>query len=816
MAEQVSELTAEQVCNACDPGTFTFRSTDELPQLEEIIGQERAMRAVAFGIDIANDGYHMFALGPTGTGKTTTIQKFLEREASTRPVPDDWLYVNNFDNPDNPRALCLPAGTGCVFHDDMDKLVDEIRAEVERAFEGAEYSKQQEQLREDVQKQNQVVLQKVDEYARTKGLALVQTPQGLLIVPVQNGNLLSPDQIEKLDEATRKTLEAAQEDVQQKMREAMRQVQQQNRSGRERSSELDRQTVANAIGHLIDELKERYHQFDAIIKLLDDIQKDILENVDTIKQVKQLEQMQAEQGPMALMMGRPQLSFDQYRVNLIVDNCGAKGAPVILVRNPNYHNLIGRIEHQGQFGTLVTNFRMIKGGLLHKANGGYLMVDVRDVLRQPLAYEGLIRALKNKVVEIESLAESYGLFATKTLEPEPIPLNIKVVLLGDPMLYYLLFFYDPDFRELFKVKVDFATHMPRTPQTTEQYAQFIATVCKEEKLKPFDPSGVARVIDHASRLVEHQQKLDTKFGDIADLIRQSCFWAAKSGHDMVTGDDVKRAIDEKVYRADQVQQILQEMIAEGTLLISTAGDVVGQLNGLAVLSLGDYAFGKPSRITARTHIGDAGVVNIDREAKLAGRIYTKGTMILAGYLGAKYATDVPMALSATVTFEQEYDEIEGDSASSAELYALLSSLSGFPLRQDLAVTGSVNQQGQVQAIGGVNEKVEGYFDVCRLTGLTGKQGVMIPQSNAKHLMLREDVVEAVRQGQFHIYPIATIDEGITLLTGKSAGERRLDGSYPDNTVNGAVLRNLREMAQKVKAFMRPEEKKGKQDLDEAA
>ncbi len=423
--------------------------------------------------------------GRPGTGKKTTVRKFLEREAAAQPVPDDWLYVNNFDSPDNPRALRLPAGVGCKLRGDMDRLADELRTEVARTFESPEYSKQQEQLGEELQKQNQALLQKVDEYARGKGLALVQTPQGLLIAPMVNGNLLTPEQIEKLDEGARKQLEAAQSDVQGKMREAMRQIQQQNRAARDRAAEVDRQAIANATGHLIDELKEQYAQYPAVEQLLDAIHKDIFENSQAIKQVKQLEQMQAEQGPMAMMFGKPQLSFDQYRVNLIVDNCSAKGAPVILVRNPTYHNLIGRVEQQGQFGTLVTNFRMIKGGLLHKANGGYLMIDVRDVLRQPLAWEGLVRALKNKLVEIESMAEAYGLFVTRTLEPEPIPLNVKVVLLGDPMFYYLLLQYDPDFREMFKVKVDFAVHMERTPETTEQYARFIGTVCREEGSAPF-------------------------------------------------------------------------------------------------------------------------------------------------------------------------------------------------------------------------------------------------------------------------------------------------------------------------------------------
>jgi len=808
MAQGVTELTAEQARQACDPGQFSFRSTEELQPLEEIIGQERALRSISFGIDIKRPGYHMYALGPVGTGKTTTVQKYLEHEAASRPVPDDWLYINNFADADKPRAIHLPAGAGCRLKADMDRLVDELQSVVPRIFESTEYTKQQEQLGGDIQKKQQSMLQQVDDFARSKGLVIMQTPQGLLIAPASNGNILTPEQLERLDEQTKAQIEQAREEVEAKLHDAMHQVQQLHHEARERVNDLDRQSVAFAVDHMIDELKERYAQFEPVVKLMDEIRKDILENVPAIKQIRQMQQVQ-EQVPLAGMLAQAQQgpTFDKYRVNLIVNNCDTKGAPVILARNPSYHNLVGRVEHLGQFGMLVTNFSMIKAGLLHKANGGYLMLDVRDVLTKPMAYEGLKRALKNGVVEIEPMGEAYGLIATHTLEPEPIPLDIKVVLIGEPMIYYLLFAYDPDFQELFKVKVDFSLRMDRTPETTEQYARFIATVCKEEGLKHFDPSGVAKVVEHGSRLINHQNKLITKFGDIVDLIRQASFWSGKNGNALVTGDDVKQAVDEHVYRSNQLEQLLNEAIAEGVIMIDVEGAKAGQINGLAVLSLGDYAFGKPSRITATIHVGDEGVVNIEREVKMGGRIHNKGAMILASYLGGKYATDVPLALSARLTFEQVYEEIEGDSASSTELYALLSALSGFPIRQDLAVTGSVNQYGQVQAIGGVNEKIEGYFDICRITtGLTGRQGVLIPQSNVKHLMLREDVVRAIRDGKFHIYPVVTIDEGISLLTGKPAGEMRPNGAYPDGTVNAAVHNRLKDLAQKVKSFLHPREK----------
>ena len=808
---QVTELTPDQLRRVCDPAMFAFQSTSDLPVLEDIVGQERALRAIAFGIDIRTPGYHMYALGPNGTGKTTTVRKFLEQEAVNRPVPDDWLYFNNFTDPDRPRALRLPPGVGCKLRDDMDKLVEELRRDVPRSFESQEYQKQQEELGSEFEKRRDAIFAEAEQEAQARGLALLPTPQGLMIAPIVNGKVLSPEQLQHISEDKRKEVEDAQNAIQGKLRDTMRQMQQLQREARERGNEADRNMVAFAVGHWLDELRERYAEYPPVVKLLDEIREDILKNVQTFKQIRQLEQMQNEQAPLAAMLGREAPSFDQYKVNLIVNNCDTKGAPVILARNPNYNNVIGRIEHTGQFGMLVTNFNMIKGGLLHKANGGYLMIDVYDLLTKPLAWEGLKRALKNKTVEIETMAEAYGAFATHTLTPEPIPLDIKVILVGDPYIYYLMYALDPDFQQLFRVKADFTSRMERTAESAEQYARFISTVVKEENLRHFDPTGVAKVVEHGSRMVEDQRKLATKFGDVVNLIRESSYWAGKNNHELVTGGDVTQAIKEKIYRSNLIEDLLQEMIVDGTIMIDTENAVPGQINGLAVLSLGDYAFGKPSRITARTYVGDAGVINIEREVKMGGKIHNKGAMILSGYLGGKYATNVPLALSATLTFEQVYEEIEGDSASSTELYALISSLADIPIRQDFAVTGSVNQYGQIQAIGGVNEKVEGYFDVCKARGLTGSQGVLIPHTNAKHLMLREDVVDAVRQGQFHVYPIATIDEGISLLTGREAGERRIDGSYPDGTINGAVQRRLSDLAQKVKAFVSPKEKRGEDE-----
>jgi len=793
------ELQVEQLRRICDPGVFDFKSTAELSVLDNIIGQERAVRATSFGIDIESPGYHMFALGPTGTGKTSMIKDLLDRKSEDQDIPDDWCYVNNFEDNDKPRTLRLPAGKGCQFEEDMDRLVEDLSNEIPSAFETEDYEKEQEKIEAEFQEQRQVKFKKLEKEAESREFTLVQTPRGLIIAPVIDDDVITQEDFNKLEKETREKFEERQSELQEKMRNTIRRIQDLQEEAKEEIRKLDQEVVGYAVEHLIEKMTEKYSDLDAIVNFLQEVRNDLLKNVDAYKQAKEREEAQ-QQLPFQIgqMGGKP--NFDRYKVNLLVDNCKTDGAPVIIESNPTYPNLLGRIEHQARFGALTTNFQMIKGGALHRANGGYLIVNARDILTKPMAWEGLKRALKDHEVRIESMYESLGAISTRSLDPEPIPLDIKVILIGDPMVYYLLYSMDQDFQELFKVKVDFSVQMDWTDDSLQQYARFVGTVCKNENLIDFAPSGMAKVIEESARMVGHQKKLATKFGEIVDLIREASYWAGKNGKKQVRGEDVSQAVDEKIYRSNQLEERLQEMIDEGVILIDTDEETIGQVNGLSVLPLGDYAFGKPSRITARTHVGKAGVVNIDRETELGGRIHNKGVMILTGYLGGKYAQNIPMAFSASITFEQLYDEVDGDSASSAELYTLLSSLSGYPLRQDLAVTGSVNQRGQVQAIGGVNEKIEGFFKVCMMKGLTGEQGVMIPQSNVEHLMLREEVVEAVKDGKFHIYPVSTIDEGIELLTGVQAGERDDAGKYPKDTVNFAVQSRLKELAEKVKSF----------------
>ncbi|MBI3152806.1 MAG: AAA family ATPase [Chloroflexi bacterium] len=799
MIKKYKELQVEDLRRVCDPRLFNFKSTADLPALTEIIGQERAVRATSFGIDIESPGYHIFALGQAGTGKTTMIKDLLERKSADQPVPDDWCYVNNFDNNDRPLVLRLPAGKGGKLQADMDRLVEDLGNQIPSAFATKDYDEEREKISAKIQKKRQALIEELEKGTASKNFALLQTPRGIVLAPIIDGNVLHPDQFNGLSEGERADIEKRQNELQEEMRDTLRQLQEIQEEAKEEIHQLDQEVVAYAVEHLINRVLRKYTDHGPVVKFLQNVRTDILKNVEVYKQAREMEEAQQQLPFLALQNGgKP--DFERYRVNLLVDNSETKGAPVIFESNPTYLNLLGRVEYQARLGALVTNFQMIKGGALHRANGGYLMVNARDILTKPMAWEGMKRALKDQEIRIESIYESLGAISTRSLDPEPIPLSVKVVITGDPMIYYLLYNLDEDLRELFKVKADFSVQMDWTEDALQQYARFIGTVCRKENLLAFASSGVAKIIEQSARMVSHQNKLATKFRDVMDLIHQSSYWAGKNGNKFVQGSDVKQAVDEQIYRSNQLEERLREIIEEGTILIDTEGEAVGQVNGISVLLMGDYSFGKPSRITARTGVGKAGVINIEREIELGGPIHNKGVMILTGYLNGKFAQETPLAFSASITFEQSYEEVEGDSASSAELYALLSSMSGYPIRQNLAVTGSVNQHGQVQAIGGVNEKIEGFFDVCRMKGLSGDQGVLIPQSNVKNLMLREDVVDAVKAGQFHVYPVSTIDEGIELLTGIEAGEQSERGEYPEHTLNHAIQTGFKTLAEKVQAF----------------
>jgi lon-related putative ATP-dependent protease len=797
------KLTYDQLYAFCDPDIFTFKTTHDLPDFKETIGQERALNAIDFGLSLDSKGFNIFILGEHGTGKMTTVKSFLSQKAMDEPVPRDWCYVYNFRDPDVPLAVSFDPGMALVFQKDMDEIVKILKIEIPKVFESKEYEKQRNKIIEESQKKQKEVFAALENEAQAKGFSIRKTVSGLLIVPVKKtGDPLTEEEYEALDERTRKKLDEMGKTLQEKLNDIVRIIRESEKTVKETMTKLEKEAALSAVGHLIDELKNTYRDHEKITAYLDDVKEDILGHIDDFKGQEE----QAPQLPF-MKLSKTEPVFTRYTVNVLVNNIDCKGAPCVFESNPTYYNLFGRIEHKVQYGVAFTDFSMIKAGSLHKANGGYVVMNALDLLRNLFAYDALKRAIRNNEVKIEDVWEQYRLVSTTNIRPEAIPLDIKVILTGTPYLYYLLYNLDDDYRELFKVKADFESRMKRTDENIKRYAFFIATLCREENLLPFDKKGVAKIIEAGSRLAEHQHKLSARFSDIADILREASYWASKSGGTVVNDEHVQKAIDERVFRTNRIEERLREMILEGTLIVNTSGERVGQVNGLAVIDLGDYSFGKPSRITARTYAGKAGVVNIERETKMSGKIHEKAILIITNYLGSRYATKKPISLSASITFEQLYDMVEGDSASCAELYVLLSSISGVPLKQNIAVTGSMDQTGDIQPVGGINEKIEGFYDLCRITGLDGTHGVIIPQRNVKHLMLKKEVVEAVRDRKFTIYPIRHVDEGLEIISGREVGKLGESGTYPEGTINYLVVRRLTEIAESLEKKKEKEEEK---------
>jgi lon-related putative ATP-dependent protease len=795
-------LEAAELYRHCDPEQFEFETTDDLEDLTEVVGQGRAVEAMQFGIGIKREGYNLFALGPMGVGKRPLMRQFFEQRAKEEPVPPDWCYVNNFEDSHRPRAIRLPAGKGVQFRDDVKDLVEELRTALSAAFESEEYQARRQAVVEEFKERQSDSFEEVQQEAQDQGVALIRTPTGLAVAPVREGEVLSPKEIQELPEEEQERLGKRIEEIQEKLQKILRQVPGWQREMREKLNELNRDMANFAVGGLIDELREKYTDYEEIVDHLNAVQEDVVENAEDFLPSDE----DASRILRALSGGSAQPSREgppplrRYQVNVLVDHSESEGAPVIYEDNPTHQNLVGRVEHMAQMGALLTDFNLIKPGALHRASGGYLLLDIRKVLTQPYAWDGLKRALQSNQIRIESLGQMLSIVSTVSLEPEPIPLDIKVGLFGDRLLYYLLWQLDPDFAHLFKVEADFEEQMDRNAQNQQLYAQLIGTLARKEKLQPFDRESVARVIEHSARMVGDAEKLSTKMRGITDLLQEADHWAGEAGNGIVTASDVQRAIDANIRRADRLRDRTQEAILRGIVLIDTEGEEIGQINGLSVIPLGNFSFGRPTRITARIRMGKGEVMDIEREVELGGPIHSKGVLILSGFLGARYAEEKPLSLSASLVFEQSYSGVEGDSASSAELYALLSAVAEVPIKQSLAVTGSVNQHGGVQAIGGVNEKIEGFFDICKARGLTGEQGVLIPASNVKHLMLRQEVAETVEAGQFHIYPVETVDQGIEILTGVPAGERDQEGNYPEGSINYLVQRRLSELAEKRSKF----------------
>ena len=794
----IKPLPISQLCWRCAPDEFAFETTDELEDLGEVIGQKRAAQAIDFALGMAQPGYNLYALGPEGIGKHTLVRRSLEAAAVQAPVPADLCYVSNFQDPRKPRALSLPAGRGAAFRDDMTRFVDDVKDALRSAFESDEYRTRQQVIEEEFRERRENSIAEIEAEAAERGIALLRTPIGFAFGPLRDGKVVSPEVFQSFPEEEQRQVQTTIEELQDKLKNALQQAPIWMKQARDKIRQLNDETAAFAVDHLIETLRGSYADLSEILGFLDDVRREVIGNVEAFIQTP--EKPIAGAGAAEFEDGPP--LFRRYRVNLLVDHGDAEHGPVVYEDDPSYDRLLGRIEHRAEMGTLLTDLHMIRPGALHRANGGYLILDARKLLTRPFAWEALKRALLAGEVRIEPMAQALGLLSTVTLEPEPMALEVKVALIGERLIYYLLSQLDPEFARLFKVAADFDEQTERNHNHGQLYARLVATLVRKEGLKPLDRGGVARVLEFAARHAGDAEKPTTEIESLLEVLREADHWAGRNGSARVGAVEVQQAVDARTGRLDRVRERIQEEMRRGTIVIDTDGTVAGQVNGLSVLQLGGFAFGRPSRITARVRLGKGEVVDIEREVALGGPLHSKGVLILSGYLSAHYASERPLSLSASLVFEQSYGGVEGDSASSAELYALLSAIADVPVKQSFAVTGSVNQRGQVQAIGGVNEKIEGFFDLCDARGLTGGQGVLIPAANVKHLMLHRRVLEAVEAGNFRIYPLETIDQGIEILTGMAAGRRDGAGRFPEDSFNHLVEARLVELAEKRRAFGR--------------
>lgn len=812
MAIEKYEVSVGRLRWTYDPTEVGFACTDDLSPLEEFIGQDRAISAVKFGLEMDRPGYNIYVAGLTGTGKTSVVRSYIqrlikEREDKEGPFkPDDWCYVYNFSDPDRPQIVRLPQGKGRVFGNQMSTLLQRLKKELGKVFSSEEYEAERKKIVDEGQSQQREVIERLTSEAQSSGILFQITPVGPVLAPMTpEGEPMSQAQYLALEENVRKELDEKRDKLWKEVEASFERVRESEKNTQEQLRQLDRTIGERSIRRLFKDLLNDYRKVSDVDQYLKGLESFALDNLDLFKEQETPTEAPPGTPPPQMLAGRD--PFLPFQVNVFVDNSETVGPPVIIESNPTYPNLFGKKESRFFFGAYLSDHTMLKPGSFSLANGGYLLLNPRDVLTRVGVWEALKRAIRNKEVRIEDPYEQFGLFAPVGMRPQPMPADVKVILIGDSYIYGLLSEYDEDFWELFRVKAEFDYEVDRTPENMEAYTCFITRCCQEEGIRHFDASAVAKVLEFAARAAADQAKLSSRFGQLKEVLVEADYWAGKDGASLIAAAHVKKALDEKTYRHNLLDHRIRGLIQDGTLMIDVDGQAVGQVNGLSVYALGDIMFGRPSRITAKTFMGRSGVVNIERESQLSGRIHDKGVLILSGYLGWKYAQERPLSLSASLCFEQSYEGVDGDSASSTELYAVLSSLSGVPLKQGIAVTGSVNQMGEVQPIGGVNHKVESFFRVCKARGLTGDQGVMIPSKNLRNLMLQEEVVDAVAQGQFHLYSVETVDEGIEVLTGVEAGQRGEDGSYPGGTVNYLVDKRLREMAEGLKSFGAETEKK---------
>jgi lon-related putative ATP-dependent protease len=788
------KIPPDKLRRRCNLDELVYNTTAEAPPLQDFIGQERAVQAMQFGLLMRAPGYNIYVAGPPGTGKSTYVQAVINQVAADKPVPNDWCFLYNFSNPDQPLAVPLPPGYGQTFKKELEELISDLRATIPKAFEGTDYEQNKQTIISEMEEKIRKEMEELRREAAATGFSMQQGPGGMMFLPLKDGKRMSPEEFEALVAEEQREIEHKVRYLQQKLEDVVNNGRALEKRAKEQIKELEKQVARYAAGPLFERLQQKYLEFPRIIRYLGEMAEDITLHLEYFKTTEAPKVI-----PFNIFLDTQDV-FTRYKVNLFINNAETKGAPVIIESNPYYYNLFGKIEYRSVMGSLNTDFTMFKAGAIHRANGGYLVLQAKDVLFDPLAWDALKKILKNRQSIIENIGEHYRIIPTASLRSEPIPIDAKVILIGSYYLYHLLYILDEDFQKFFKVKVDFDTEMPRTPENLNNYAAFIGSVCQREKLKHFDRTGIAELIEHSSRLCGDQNKLSTRFNELVQIIHEAAAWAEVENGEYASAPHVRRAIEERVYRSSRLEEKIQEMIQQEKILVDTRGAVVGQVNGLSVVDSGDYAFGKPARITTKTFMGQEGVVNIERETRMSGQLHTKGVLTLAGFLGARFAQDKPLRLSARITFEQLYEGVEGDSASSTELYALLSALSELPIKQGIAVTGSVNQNGEIQPIGGVTEKVEGFFTVCKIKGFTGEQGVIIPHQNIDNLMLKNNIIEAVREGKFHIYGVRTVEEGISILTGVPAGTLQADGKYPENTVFHRVDKKLRAYAEGLTRF----------------
>ncbi len=801
MMKKKCELRDSDLRRLCDPNVFNFKNTSEIEPLDEVIGQERAVHAIDFGLNMKSSGYNIFVTGIEGTGKSTIIKDTGNQHAKTLPTPVDWCMVNNFKDEFHPKAIPVSTGKATAFCRTMSKLIDDLKKELPKTFEHESYQERQSEVQKKYADQQKRIFKKLEKAAEGQNIKINRTKTGYQTIPIVKKKPISPEEFLALPKKKQAKIEENISAIQSDIDATIRGINKVNHTMNSRIEKLMEEVTLFVVKHRIDLIRDKYQQNKDVLNYLDDVQADILENVKDF--ISSPESKPSLEG---LILPSSKPSFQRYEINVLVGQKGLEGAPVIFETNPTYQNVFGQIEKRAHLGTITTDFTMVQAGSLLKANGGYLIMEIESVLMNSFVWEALKRALQNKRLSIEDMASGLG-YGTSSLRPEPIPLEVKVVLLGSYHLFHMLQNHDSKFNKIFKVRADFDYEVEKNEHTVQLYARFIARACKEENLLPLTPKGVSAIVEYGEKYISSKNKLSLKFGPIVGILQEADYWARKKRAKKVTDKHVIRAFNEYRFRYNLYEEKMQESYVDNTIMIDVEGDVVGQVNALSVFQIGDISFGRPSRITAETYMGKQGVINIEREAKLSGKTHDKGVLILSGYLGRTFAQNYPLGLSASLAFEQSYGGIDGDSASSTELYATLSSLSGIPIHQGIAVTGSVNQKGQIQAIGGVNQKIEGFYDVCKKKGLTGKQGVLIPRANVKNLMLKKDVLDAVKKGRFHVYQVATVEEGIEILTDVPAGSPDEEGLYPEGTIYHSAQEKLKKYLERSIKFKNEFEEK---------